>query len=468
MLLSATSAASCRNPEQHADKQLAEATATPPAETPGPTLRDHSEPPEPPRDWRCPDLGETKRGGFIGDEKVVLAKGEHAGIRSLALLADADNALVLALLAEADIDNEQGLTTREVSPARSVHVFRLLNESWHDLGRPFQLMGWDAQLDLSRGEGPIHVSAEAGIGDVRRSLVASCQDGSWLQEPRFLGRNTEAAALLSLAGTDGRGIRNIEIAEGPAGLRGVACESGDGVRGPDVLLSLVVPGAASEITTVDLALAGDCRLARHASADAKGTELVVSYQLCDATNAGDSTALTKCQIATLHYDGKDWHRMPSIDIPGSRGEHEQHAITLGSEGPLLAVQQKDGLQLFQAQKNAWHPLPSVPTDTCSRPIALQANPPRVIARSCAGRDTISAWLFADNEWRQAAPSMRLKPLGKAGLRAVASGQWLGETAYFAIGYQSAPVAMVYASAGGQWQKVLQAQVDPAPPKGPFR
>lgn len=417
------------------------------------------------RDWLCPELATTERPGVFGDARVAHQIKEHAGIRSVHLRSDAEGALLLAFLAEDDIENHRGLSKREASPARSTHLFRMLGDTWQDLGRPFQLMGWDARLDVSIGDGPLHIAIEAGIGDVRRALVASCEASGWQQAPRYTGKNFEAAGMIASDAAQAMG--NIEIVSGPVALQEAHCQPPGSARGPDVPLRVLRPGFhGQDSVAIDLAEPGDCRVPRGFVAAARGEAVAVAYEQCGASDSAEHVSKSGCEIASVWHDGKSWQRLPAFELASADDIETRHALALSERGPVLAVAGEKELRVYRAAEEGWQALPALPDPACQMPVALQSDPPRLVTRSCGGPDLGRAYQLSDSGWRAIAKALPLKPPAGTRGRPDIAGHWIGETAYLAIGYYGAPVARVFASAENGWQQILQAQVDPNRPPAP--
>ncbi len=417
------------------------------------------------RDWLCSVLAKVPRGGRFGP-KAKKKSPEHAGIRTVVVRANPAGQLHLAVLSKDDSENDLGLSTSDISPARSVQAYRYQDQSWEDLGRPFQLIGWGATLEGVSSDGPVAYAVSTGIGDVRQALVASCQSGHWTKEARFLGRSFHAAALVTSQKPDA--IGNLSILQGLYADLGKDCKPVGRFGGGKVPVWLQAPaGFAGADGRGKFALAepDDCRLPRAMVADHQGDSIVVAYEQCEQRDGGDYLSLENCQLSVLWLKDGTWKRLPPFTKLGGDVTNTRSAVAMGTSGPLVAVYGRQGLAVHQAEAEGWSTLPKLPgANGCQEPIRLRADPARLVVRSCTGYGRVRAYRLEGDAWKVVGNALSLKPKFGAQERPVVAADWIGETPYLAIGYEGAPVARVFEGKGTSWQQILEAVVDPTRPK----
>jgi hypothetical protein len=415
-----------------------------------------------PRDWLCSVLDKVPKGGRFGAKEIKKRHPKHAGITNLVMRSNSQGQLNLAVLSEDDAENDRGLLLKALSPKRGVQAFRFSDEQWEDLGRVFQLIGWGVTLEGSITDGPPAYAVSTGIGDVRRAMVASCESGKWIKQARFLEESFEAAALTTSAspGT----IENVSIRRGLYADVGKDCKPVAQSLGGKIPVWLQAPKSLAKDDTkssITFSEPGDCRPPRRIEANQKGDSVVVSYEQCEQEDGGDTFPLVNCQVTTVWFTDGEWKRLaPFTKLAGSTSD-PRHAIALGDSGPLLAVAGADGLALHQGSAETWNPLPPLPGGKgCRVPIALRADPARIVLRSCSAPQKVSAFRLDGEKWKPVGGSFVAKSRWGAQRRPKVVADWIGSTPYLAVGYYGAPVARVFEGQGSKWQQILEAVVDP--------
>ncbi len=421
-----------------------------------------------PRDWLCSVLTKVPRGGRFGDRAVAKKKKKHAGIRTVVLRSNDEGQLHLAALAEDDVENDRGLNVNALSPTRAVQAYRYQEGSWEDLGRPFQLIGWGVTLEGVSSPGPVAYAVSTGIGDVRRALIASCENGNWTKQARFLGESFDAAALVTSKNPDT--IENISI------KRDVWAAFGDGdckppphFRGGRVPTSLRAPARLAKDpghASIEFAEPGECRQSFNVIAIEEEDSLLLSYEQCDLLGDGeDRIVSSRCQLSLAWLKDGIWKRLAPFQIRSGNVANDRTALALGSEGPLVALPGADGLALYQAGSEGWKELPALPGEGCRLPLALRSDPARIVVRSCDKSNVqVSAYRLDGESWQPVGGTKSLKPKWGAKRQPTTAADWIGETPYLAIGYGGAPVVRVFEGVGTQWEQILETQIDPTSPK----
>jgi hypothetical protein len=413
-----------------------------------------------PRDWKCPVIATAPRGGRFGEKVTKRRAKRHAGLTEVVLQANDAGVLHLAVLAEDDAENDLGVSINQPSPPRGVSAYRYKDETWEDLGRPAQLIGWEVTLEAAIGEQPAY-AVSAGIGDVRRAVVASCESGRWRKDARFTGESYEAAALV--LNPTNNAFEDLSILRGRYPEVGPGCKPTGPFGGGKVPVSIQLPESYGDPAETKVSFAGpdECRLPRKWMADARAGSVAVAYEQCQSQWGGDHVSIANCQIAALWFSEGAWKRLPSIQKLGAYEFESRHAIALGDKGPLLAVTGTQGLSLHQAEADGWTQLPPLPGGkSCLLPIDLRNDPARVVTRTCGGHGNVNAYLLEEGEWKSVGSSFSLKPKWGAEQRPAVAADWIDRVPYLALGYYGAPVARVFEGKGKGWQQILEATVDP--------
>lgn len=404
------------------------------------------------RDWLCAVLGKVPRGGRFG----LKAKKSPGRVGALVLHANSIGQLDLAVLS---IDDS-------ASPAQGVQAYRYKAESWEDLGRPFQLTGRSPTLEGVSSDGPMAYAASTSIAQVRQAMIASCQSGRWTEQIRFSREKVSAAALVTSQET--HAIGNVAIVEGRYADIGKDCRRVKQFPDGEVPVWLQAPAGfagADGRATFTLAEPDDCRLPRSMVADHRDDSIAVAYEQCEQLDAGDHFPIKNCQVSVLWLKDGTWKRLaPFTKLGGVVGDIRS-AVAMGASGPLVAVYGKQGLALHQATAEGWRTLPKLPDRGCAEPIALRADPARVVVRLCSDYGRARAYRLEGDTWKVVGGTLKLNPKFGGQQRPDIAADWIGETPYLAIGYKGASVARVFEGKGKSWQQILEAVVDPTPVTG---